>query len=285
MADVQKENGYFEFANEIAEALARVNLNAYQQRVLWVIWRKTYGWKKKSDRISRSQFVEMTAIEGRNIDRTIKQLEKMNIITVKRHATKTAVYSFQKNYDAWLLASNETQVKKTQLVSNESPACVSTDTKTCVSIDTHKRKKEIYKRNIARKLHDKESLSLFLSEKYPSLNALILEYVNKVRMANKSKSIAEKRAIKIVESLKAVAGKYGIDKMTKGIHAVFRKAEREGYNFSGHDPVGYVRAVAKGEKVKMLQQSTEAAHKQQKAALRAAPKSNFLNEIQQAVHS
>jgi len=41
MANPQIENGYLKIAHEIAQALARVNLSAYESRVLWVIWRKT----------------------------------------------------------------------------------------------------------------------------------------------------------------------------------------------------------------------------------------------------
>lgn len=284
MADVQKENGYTALANEIVEALARVNLNAYQWRALCVIWRKTYGWQKKSDAISRSQFVEMSGIDERNIDRAIKQLEQMNMITVERHTTKTAIYCFQKDHERWQLVSNETRVKKSQLVSNESTACVLSDTKTCVSTDTHKRKKVFYKRNIARKLHDKDSLSSYLFEKFPSLNALIPEFINRVRMANKLKAISETRAAKIAAVLSDVAGQYGADNMAAGIQATFKKAERGGFNFSGHNPAAYVRAVAKSEQGRTRQQQAEAAHKAQGEALRSTPASSLFAEIQQAAN-
>jgi phage replication O-like protein O len=46
MANPQRENGHIDIANEIAEALARTNLSAYQMRVMWAIWRKTWGWQK-----------------------------------------------------------------------------------------------------------------------------------------------------------------------------------------------------------------------------------------------
>jgi phage replication O-like protein O len=284
MADVQKENGYTALANKIVEALARVNLTAYEWRVLCVILRKTYGWQKKSDAISRSQFVAMTGIDERNLDRTIKQLEQKHIITVERHTTKTAVYSFQKDHERWQLASNETQVKKSQLVSYQSAACVLSDTKTCVSTDTHKRKKEIYKRNIVQRLHDKDALSSCLFEKFPSLNALIPEFINRVRMSNKLKAISETRAAKIAAALLEVAGKHGAENMTAGIQAAFKKHESGGFNYSGHDPVAYVRAVAKSEQGKTRQQQAEAAHKAQKDVLRAAPASGLFAEIQQAIN-
>lgn len=286
MADVQTEDGYTRLANELVEALARVNLTAYQQRVLWVIWRKTYGWNKKADSISRSQFIEITGMDSRNILRTIKELEKINVITVERNSTRTAKYAFQKDFEKWRLVSNKTQGKRKQLVSNETPACVSTDAKTCVSTDTHKRKKENNKRNIVQRLFDKETLSVFLLEKNlpysVSIVAMILEFINKVRMANKHKAIAAARAVRLADTLSTIAEKYGPDNMAAGIQAAFKKADREGFNFSGHDPAAYVRAVAKGECSKTRQQQAEAALQAEKAALRAAPASGLWNEIQES---
>ena len=43
MANPQSENGHIDIANEIGEALSRINFSAYESRILWVIWRKTYG--------------------------------------------------------------------------------------------------------------------------------------------------------------------------------------------------------------------------------------------------
>ena len=39
-----------------------------------VIFRKTYGWRKKSDRISYSQFEEGTRIDRRNVGRTLRRM-------------------------------------------------------------------------------------------------------------------------------------------------------------------------------------------------------------------
>ena len=46
-ASPQLEDGYTRIANELIEALMRTNLSAYQSRVLWAIWRKTYGFNKR----------------------------------------------------------------------------------------------------------------------------------------------------------------------------------------------------------------------------------------------
>ena len=96
VANPQKENGHIDIANEIAEALARTNLNGYENRYLWVLWRKTYGWHKKEDLITNSQFSDLTGIKRPHIWRTERALIKRNIVT--KLGNKVA---FQKDYTQW----------------------------------------------------------------------------------------------------------------------------------------------------------------------------------------
>lgn len=92
----QIENGFIQIATELAEALARVNLCSYEQRYLWALWRKTYGWHKKADVITNSQFVDMTGIDKSHICRTEKKLIERNIII--KNSRKIA---FNKHYKEW----------------------------------------------------------------------------------------------------------------------------------------------------------------------------------------
>lgn len=96
MACPQIENGYMKIANELAEALMHTNLSAYQYRILWAIWRKTYGWHKKVDWIPNSQLVSMTGIRKQHIHRTVKELIERNIVTKSGYQL-----SFNKNYTQW----------------------------------------------------------------------------------------------------------------------------------------------------------------------------------------
>jgi hypothetical protein len=65
------------------------------------IIRKTYGWNKKSDWISLSQFHERTNIPIPHICRALQLLQKQNIIT-KGGNRVNPKYSVQKDYDSWL---------------------------------------------------------------------------------------------------------------------------------------------------------------------------------------
>ncbi|MGD0488851.1 MAG: replication protein [Syntrophorhabdales bacterium] len=95
-ASPQLENGYTSIANEIIEALMRTNLSAYQIRILWGIWRRTYGFHKKEDWLSNSQLVEMTGLRKQHISRTIKELLQRNIVTKSGYKV-----AFNKDYTQW----------------------------------------------------------------------------------------------------------------------------------------------------------------------------------------
>ncbi len=82
MANPQIENGYMALANEITEALAGIRIPGEQVQCLWVIFRKTYGWKKKKDGIALSQFVLMTGMKKQAAHRALKNLKEKRIILV-----------------------------------------------------------------------------------------------------------------------------------------------------------------------------------------------------------
>lgn len=96
MANPQKEHGYTSIANEILEALARINLSSYQSRIVFLIWRKTYGYNKKNDWIANCQIVEETGIRKSHASRTMKQLIDRKIVTKRGNKIE-----FNKDYSQW----------------------------------------------------------------------------------------------------------------------------------------------------------------------------------------
>ncbi len=100
MANPQKENGAVPIANELWEALGRTYLSSYENQVLNCILRKTYGWNKKTDRISYSQFEEYTGIDRRHTARTLKRLLDRNIIICQGEG-QNLEYGVQKDYERW----------------------------------------------------------------------------------------------------------------------------------------------------------------------------------------
>ncbi|MBA7484710.1 hypothetical protein ES707_20240 [subsurface metagenome] len=146
MAKPDTENGHIDIAHDLAEALMRVNLSGYQNRIIWCIFRKTYGWHKSTDKISLTLFEKMTGMERRNINRTIKELEDMNMVIVDRN-NRVNTYKFNSDYDTWKIIDSvniDTSVKRdTKVVSKETPKLVSKETHTKEKKETIQKKESL----------------------------------------------------------------------------------------------------------------------------------------------
>lgn len=117
MASPQCEDGFTKIANETVEEFCKLNLSAYEWRVLWVVFRKTYGWHKKRDNISISQIQELTRLDRRNISRSIIKLINKNIIFRNDQDIE-----FNKDYDTW----NKTNILKAIVYRDTRPHYFST---------------------------------------------------------------------------------------------------------------------------------------------------------------
>jgi phage replication O-like protein O len=96
MANPQREDGHVDIANEIVEALARVNLSAYEWRVLMVVFRKCYGWQKKVDFIAVSQIAKMTGLRKQHASRA-----KLSLLRKALLIDENGRIGFNKDYDCW----------------------------------------------------------------------------------------------------------------------------------------------------------------------------------------
>ncbi len=140
MASPQKENGFTPIANEILERLVNIDLLGAEFRVLLFIIRKTYGYQKKQDRISFTQFEKGTGISRQTINKTIKNLVAKGLIVKICLPGGNIGYSFVKDHENWI-------VKTHLLVKGKWVTSQDVFTKTSKDVLTHKRKKE-NKRNI-----------------------------------------------------------------------------------------------------------------------------------------
>lgn len=108
MANPQKENGYTPIANELIEKLAGASsLSARELRVMLVIMRKTWGWKKKKDRISLGQIKELTGIAQQHVSSILTSLSKRGYVIRHIPASGRGVrtYEIGKNYEIWDIPS------------------------------------------------------------------------------------------------------------------------------------------------------------------------------------
>src|SRR4030042_6375885 len=101
MASPQIENGHVDIANEIVEAMAKIRIAGEEMQCLWVILRKTYGWHKKEDQISLSQFQDLTSLKKPTICRSLNKLLSKKIIVIIKNDNEITTYGFNKDFETW----------------------------------------------------------------------------------------------------------------------------------------------------------------------------------------
>jgi len=145
MANPQPDE-FTRISNELLDQLCTIRIPGEAMQILLVIFRKTYGYNKKEDKISLSRFSELTNLATSNCSRAIKKLERMNLISVNRDQY-ISIYSIQKDYDKWQILSKTIVPQDTIQNDREDTITLESDTiqkdsKTTIQNDRYKRKKE-----------------------------------------------------------------------------------------------------------------------------------------------
>jgi phage replication O-like protein O len=136
MANPSLKNGYISIAHEVVEQLDLNNVPGNEMRIIWVLWRKTWGWnqgkrKKDWDWISYSQFQKMTGMKRMSVGKCIKSLVGKRLLLKKENS-----YKFNQNYEEWVVGKKLPPVVKRLLPSRQ------TATKIGRQTATHNRNKE-----------------------------------------------------------------------------------------------------------------------------------------------
>jgi phage replication O-like protein O len=132
MSKPELEKGFTRLANELMEALCRTNLAKYESRILWTVLRKTYGYQKKMDEISLSQFSKATGINKPNVHRTLKLLIRRRIIVSEPQVPGKIFYGLQTDYDQWMGSSLSKPIVSGETLSD---ATLSEEIRSNVAID------------------------------------------------------------------------------------------------------------------------------------------------------
>lgn len=123
--DVQIEDGhYFPIHNAIMETLAVARFTATEFRALMFLLRKTYGYQKKEDAISLTQWAEGTNSDKGQIANVLAGLVRKQVIYCKLsdHARKGHTWGFNKYFEQWDAALFERMEAKKRAVPPDSPA-------------------------------------------------------------------------------------------------------------------------------------------------------------------
>ena len=111
MASPQIEDGYLKIANEVMYALIKSRVPGQERQVFDSIMAKTWGFNKKRDPISNSQFCKLTGLHKVAICKAINNLLSKNMIT-KNGNTPIPTYGIQKDYARWKLLPKKVTLPK-----------------------------------------------------------------------------------------------------------------------------------------------------------------------------
>jgi phage replication O-like protein O len=162
MKSPQTEDGFTQIANELLEAFTRLDASGSAWRVFMVVLRKTYGFHKKEDCISLTQFEKMSGLTRMSVCRGLNELIELRVITAHKEGYINT-YQVQKDYGVW------SSVKPVTSNKNDTRGSIKPVTKTSNKNDTYKRKKDI-----STKETSKETL---LDDKIDNMNNLIAEVI------------------------------------------------------------------------------------------------------------
>lgn len=106
MANPQMEKGYTRIANELLEAICRLDISGNEMRILLYIIRRTYGFNRTYAEIPLSEISSAIGIKKGHVSRGIKKLREANIVVHKPNkGTTPQTVSINKNYDEWSVES------------------------------------------------------------------------------------------------------------------------------------------------------------------------------------
>lgn len=108
-AEIQPENGFVKIHPAILELLATRQLSGREFRCLLFLFRKTYGFQKKEDKISLSQWAEGTGIPRTRVGAVLDNLVNQNVIyRIDNGAKRPSCWGFNKHFETWQDAESVT---------------------------------------------------------------------------------------------------------------------------------------------------------------------------------
>jgi phage replication O-like protein O len=148
----QIEDGYTRIANELMERVPKFKFNGTQLRIILLIWRYTYGFKRKDHGFALSFLAEATNTSRSQIDRELTALIERKVILVVKEASgvKPRVLRFNKNYEEW--ESKRVQrprngVQEDSVLQNEDSVSAALGTLASSKTSTKKERKKPLKKN------------------------------------------------------------------------------------------------------------------------------------------
>lgn len=134
--------GFTRLSNQILESMAKIKLSPTQYRILFVVWRFTYGFQRKTHQLSLTFLAEATECDLRLIQRELKKLIELNILMVKQVKSKTRDIGFNKNIHQWKIDNGKMDIGKIDNGETSNSSHGEIDNDSIGKIDNQERNKE-----------------------------------------------------------------------------------------------------------------------------------------------
>ncbi len=173
MANVQPDE-FTKIANELLEEIPKYKFNGTQLRIVMVIWRYTYGFKRKEHAISVTFLKEATGISYKQVKTQLSKLIDNKIIHVIKEAgfNHSRILAFNKDYDQWKI---EKSIQGNEKDSGEQLTPTQGNKSTPPQGNDCTPKKEIFKDNF-KDIDDEEEIHEELPEEKPNLFEDIINF-------------------------------------------------------------------------------------------------------------
>ena len=174
VANPQLSNGYTKIANELLEALCRLNVSGNEMRILLYIIRRTYGFNRTYAEIPLSDISEAVGVRTVHISRALKRLAALNLIELhSSKGVKPQTISIVKNYEKWSVEScTELPLPKMVTVTKNGNPSVTKNGNPSITKNgnpTYKEKKENIKERVKEKPHGRYGNVLLTDNQYSDL--------------------------------------------------------------------------------------------------------------------
>lgn len=116
----QREDGHVEINNLTSERFAKTHLSGNEWQILWVVLRKTWGFNKKEDYISLTQFQKFTGLSRDSVNDAVDRLVGKNLLVVDKSGFINK-FSFNKHHNQWKLVGKKGLVGFSPSTSREIP--------------------------------------------------------------------------------------------------------------------------------------------------------------------
>lgn len=121
MARPDIKDGFARVPNELISVLCKVNLSAWEWRILWAVIRFSWSWGRLGCYTSYRELASKTRLDLRGLSKTLRGLVAKQILITRNGSKKTWV-EINTDYELWRLPEGESLF--TNSAQNDAPPSV-----------------------------------------------------------------------------------------------------------------------------------------------------------------